>query len=86
MQYLVLAFSHKHPQLADHSDNITLLTQLAEISVISEAEQQCLAANYCKLRDFGHHATLKNTEQMIKTELFNSEYQEVLPIIAKILR
>jgi glutamate-ammonia-ligase adenylyltransferase len=85
VQYLVLAFSHQYPHLSEHSDNISLLTQLASIGVISKQEQSCLIDNYCKLRDFGHHATLQNSPQMIKIAAFKSEYQEILPIITKIL-
>jgi len=86
VQYLVLAFSHQYPNLSDYSDNISLLSELASIAVISEQEQNCLVDNYCKLRDFGHHATLQNSDQMIKTACFEKEHQDVLPIIEKILQ
>lgn len=86
VQYLVLAFSCQHPLLADYSDNISLLRQLADIAVLNEQERQYLEVNYCKLRDFGHHATLQNKEQMITTACFENEYQGVLPIIEKLLQ
>ena len=86
VQYLVLAFSHQYPNLSDYSDNISLLSELASIAVISKQEQNCLVDNYCKLRDFGHHATLQNSDQMINTVCFEKEHQDVLPIIEKILQ
>jgi glutamate-ammonia-ligase adenylyltransferase len=86
VQYLVLRFAHEYPQLSEHSDNISLLSQLSAISVINETEQTCLITNYCKLRDFGHHATLQNSEQMIPAESFIKDYQQVFPIIEKILQ
>jgi glutamate-ammonia-ligase adenylyltransferase len=86
VQYLVLRFTHEYPQLSEHSDNISLLTLLSAISVINETEQACLITNYCKLRDFGHHATLQNSEQMISIESFAKDYRKILPIIEKILQ
>ena len=86
VQYLVLLHSHQYPQLSEHSDNISLLEQLAAISVISELEQRDLVQGYCKLRDFGHHATLKNSPQMIPVASFASDYPNVTEIIDKVFK
>ena len=84
VQYLVLLHSHKHPQLSDYSDNISLLEQLAKILVISDEERHYLVSSYCKLRDFGHHATLKNSLQMIPITSFKSEQKNVIAIIEQV--
>lgn len=84
VQYLVLVHSAQHPNLSVHSDNISLLQYLANISVISTQEQQILTNNYCKLRDFGHHATLQNSTAMIASTEFDAEYSEVMTIVNKL--
>ena len=86
VQYLVLASGAKYPELSEYSDNISLLERLAELMLISDADQQVLVNNYCKLRDFGHHATLQNSEQMIMAEIFENEFQSILPILEKVLK
>jgi len=85
VQYLVLASSAKHPELSAHSDNISLLENLAKLNLITQQEQQLLINNYCKLRDFGHHATLKNNEQMLLTNIFQRDFHNILPILNKVL-
>ncbi len=54
--------------------------------LINDVDQQVLVNNYCKLRDFGHHATLQNSEQMIMAEIFENEFQSILPILEKVLK
>lgn len=85
VQYLVLALSAKHPELSAHSDNISLLENLAKLNLITQQEQQLLTNNYCKLRDFGHHATLQNNEQMLLTNIFQRDFHNILPILNKVL-
>lgn len=86
VQYLVLANSYQHSHLSEHSDNISLLTQLAQIGLITNQEQHALIQSYCKLRDFGHHATLQNSEQMITADTFEKDYQNVEPIVSRLMR
>ena len=84
VQYLVLLHSAQHPSLSAHSDNISLLEYLANIGVISKQQQQTLMNNYCKLRDFGHRATLQNSAAMIASTEFDAEYSEVMTIVNKL--
>ncbi len=84
VQYLVLSASAEHPELSEYSDNISLLKHLAKLSQITENEQLILVANYCKLRDFGHHATLQNSEQVIDNAKFETDFHSILPIISKV--
>tara|TARA_R110002167_G_scaffold71950_1_gene202780 strand:- start:31659 stop:34658 length:3000 start_codon:yes stop_codon:yes gene_type:complete len=84
VQYLVLVHSAQHPSLSAHSDNISLLEYLANIGVITKQQQQTLMNNYCKLRDFGHRATLQNSAAMIASTEFDAEYSEVMTIVNKL--
>ncbi|NQZ21203.1 MAG: bifunctional [glutamate--ammonia ligase]-adenylyl-L-tyrosine phosphorylase/[glutamate--ammonia-ligase] adenylyltransferase [Colwellia sp.] len=65
VQFLVLSESARHNELCQYSDNIRLLKQLKHCRVINEEQQKQLAQCYCNLRDFGHHATLKNEQQLL---------------------
>ena len=65
VQFLVLSESSKHLELFQYSDNISLLKELQRCNVISLDQQKQLTDSYCTLRDFGHHATLKNEQQLI---------------------
>tara|TARA_R110000744_G_scaffold20143_6_gene52927 strand:+ start:4232 stop:7231 length:3000 start_codon:yes stop_codon:yes gene_type:complete len=86
VQYLVLAHSAQHPKLSDYSDNINLLEYLANIGVITAQQQQALVDNYCKLRDFSHHATLQNSSAMIPADDFSAEHSEVMIIVKALLK
>ncbi|MGB1263470.1 MAG: bifunctional [glutamate--ammonia ligase]-adenylyl-L-tyrosine phosphorylase/[glutamate--ammonia-ligase] adenylyltransferase [Cognaticolwellia sp.] len=86
VQYLVLAYSAEYPKLSIFSDNISLLKCLANNQVITDQQQQVLVANYCKLRDFGHHATIQNTEPLIAQETFIAEQNEVMVIVEQLLQ
>jgi len=65
VQFLVLSESSKHNELCQYSDNISLLKQLQRCGVISIEQQKQLTDCYCTLRDCGHHATLKNEQQLL---------------------
>jgi glutamate-ammonia-ligase adenylyltransferase len=65
VQFLVLSESSKYPGLCNYSDNIHLLKALQCFGVISVEQQKQLTTSYCTLRDFGHHATLKNKQQLL---------------------
>lgn len=86
VQYLVLAHCAQHPNLSNYSDNINLLKYLASIAVITEHQQQALIDNYCKLRDFSHHATLQNSAAMISITEFEKSHSEVMVIVEQLLQ
>ena len=65
VQFLVLSKSSKHSELCQYSDNLSLLKELRRCDVISSGQQEQLTDSYCTLRDFGHHATLKNEQQLL---------------------
>jgi glutamate-ammonia-ligase adenylyltransferase len=65
VQFLVLNESAKHLELCRYSDNFSLLKELQRCNAISLEQQTQLTNSYCALRDFGHHATLKNEQQLL---------------------
>jgi glutamate-ammonia-ligase adenylyltransferase len=65
VQFLVLSESSTHIELCQYSDNVSLLRKLQRCGVINADQQEQLTNSYCTLRDFGHHATLKNEQQLL---------------------
>jgi len=65
VQFLVLSESARHNELCQYSDNLRLLKQLKLCGIINKEQQEQLVQCYCSLRDFGHHATLKNEQQLL---------------------
>jgi glutamate-ammonia-ligase adenylyltransferase len=65
VQFLVLSESFKHHGLCKYSDNLSILKELQRCDVINLDQQKQLTHSYCTLRDFGHHATLKNEHQLL---------------------
>ncbi|SEK68142.1 glutamate-ammonia-ligase adenylyltransferase [Colwellia chukchiensis] len=86
VQYLVLAHCAEHPNLSCYSDNINLLKYLANVGVINQTQQQTLETNYCQLRDFGHHATLKNMPAMIAQQTFIDQHSDVMVVVKQLLQ
>ena len=80
VQFLVLSESARHNELCQYSDNFRLLKQLKLCRVINEEQQKQLAQCYCNLRDFGHHATLKNEQQLLSNVDFEGLAAKVTAI------
>jgi glutamate-ammonia-ligase adenylyltransferase len=80
VQFLVLSESAKHPELCKYSDNLHLLKGLQRCGVISSEQQKQLTTSYCTLRDFGHHATLKNEQQLLTKVDFEAIAENVAAI------
>lgn len=80
VQFLVLSESSTHSELCQYSDNIGLLKGLHRHGVITLAQQQQLIDCYCTLRDYGHHATLKNEQQLLATIDFQAIADKVASI------
>ncbi len=80
VQFLVLSESATHTELCQYTDNFRLLKQLKHCGVISEEQQKELTQCYCNLRDFGHHATLKNEQQLLSNVDFKSLAEKVKAI------
>jgi glutamate-ammonia-ligase adenylyltransferase len=77
VQFLVLSESSKHLNLCQYSDTVSLLKELQRCDVISLDQQKRLTDSYCTLRDYGHHATLKNEQQLITKVNFHKIAENV---------
>ncbi|MCV2886059.1 bifunctional [glutamate--ammonia ligase]-adenylyl-L-tyrosine phosphorylase/[glutamate--ammonia-ligase] adenylyltransferase [Aestuariibacter sp. AA17] len=62
VQYWVLNHAHYHPDIALWSDNVRVLSSLANADIISESTCETLTHAYLTLRDLSHRASLKDSK------------------------
>ncbi len=60
VQFLVLAYSNKHPQLAAHKGNLALLKRSGEAGLIDPQQVEAVCRIYRKLRELQHKMRLNN--------------------------
>jgi len=63
VQFLVLAYSHQHPQLAAHKGNLALLKRSGEAGLIDPKQAEAVSRIYRKLRELQHKMRLNNQTQ-----------------------
>jgi len=83
-QYLVLAHSEKYANLTERCDNLGIFKSLAELDILSCAEQSLLTKWYQQLRDYGHKATLQNEALLINSASL-TEQEKVTELWGKFL-
>jgi len=76
-QYLVLRYAHKHPQLCNYSDNVTLLTEAQQLHLLSEVDAQNLINAFQIFRCESHSLALQG-EQLLEEHNLDAERQAVL--------
>ena len=84
-QYLVLANTHAHPELAIWSDNVRIFEVLSELELLPHLSAQHLTQAYCYLRDENHHLTLQQQSGKLPIEMVELHTQRVLDIYEQIL-
>lgn len=69
VQFWVLNFSSKHPALALWTDNLRILSLLADESLVERATATSLTRAYTTMRAHIHHCTLAETTLVIPPEI-----------------
>lgn len=72
VQYAVLAWSHRVPELARWSDNIRILETLAVAELVAQRESEALIAAYLAFRSVAHQLAL----QQLPGRVPGDEYRE----------
>jgi glutamate-ammonia-ligase adenylyltransferase len=85
VQFLVLKYSATYRYLTKYSDNISLLEQCYLAGIISELDKSILVNTYCQLRDFGHHATLRNQAQLLDKKQYVQQGQQIIELIERLM-
>jgi glutamate-ammonia-ligase adenylyltransferase len=73
VQYAVLAWSHRTPELTDWSDNIRILETLSRHGLFTEQESRELVDAYISYRSAAHQLSLQQLPDVVDAELFEKE-------------
>ncbi len=77
VQYGVLAFAHRHPNLLDWTDNIRLLAELANSGEMSEQDAQFLSETYRQYRNRSHRLKLQELSVVVAESEFAAQREGV---------
>jgi len=77
VQYLVLQYSHQYPILCQFSDNVSIISQLEKLSLLTHEQGGILTQAYQALRSFGHRQALKNESALMEQDKFNQYANKV---------
>ena len=64
VQYLILAFSHEHPEFLGNLGNFALLTRAAALGILDEDIAASVAKAYLAYRERQHHARTNNESKI----------------------
>jgi glutamate-ammonia-ligase adenylyltransferase len=86
VQFLVLAYSHRHPGLLDHAGNIALLRRAGEYGLIDPALAESVASAYRQLRQMQHQLRLNDASfARIEETRFSDERRAVRDLWQRVL-
>jgi glutamate-ammonia-ligase adenylyltransferase len=77
VQYAVLAWSHRTPELTDWSDNIRILETLSRHGLFTEQESQVLTEAYIGYRSAAHQLALQQQSDVVDAERFREDREAV---------
>ncbi|MBB3102734.1 bifunctional [glutamate--ammonia ligase]-adenylyl-L-tyrosine phosphorylase/[glutamate--ammonia-ligase] adenylyltransferase [Azomonas macrocytogenes] len=80
VQYAVLAWSHRYPELLRHTDNIRILDGLAQTGLLSGTEVRLLQEAYKAYRIAAHRLSLQKQSGVVSGDRFHDERQAVMRI------
>jgi glutamate-ammonia-ligase adenylyltransferase len=73
VQYLVLAYSHRHPGLTRWTDNVRLLVNLIDSGLIAHTTAYRLREAYLTYRAAVHRLSLQNQPPVLPAERFQTK-------------
>ena len=77
VQFLVLSYSHKFPQICKRTDNVRILEDCAEVGLIEINQASILKEIYLKYRKYLHQLNLQLLPETVDQALFEQERQVV---------
>lgn len=85
VQYCVLNWAARHPELLQWSDNIRLLKTLAKAGILSDHDARLLTDAYCAYRGRVHRLTLQDRPAMVPDDELQEYRTEVCRIWSRLL-
>jgi glutamate-ammonia-ligase adenylyltransferase len=86
VQFWVLANAKQATELANWSDNVRILEQLASLHIISDADKSTLINAYLDYRNESHRLTLKQKSNLIDKSQYAQHQQDVTTIWQRTLQ
>ena len=86
VQYLVLAYAHKYPQLTEYTDNIRLLDIIESHSLLPQKDCVVLRDTYCEIRFLQHQQVLQNRTGQVGFEQLQEQRQQVQSIWQQVMQ
>ncbi|MBA6413836.1 bifunctional [glutamate--ammonia ligase]-adenylyl-L-tyrosine phosphorylase/[glutamate--ammonia-ligase] adenylyltransferase [Parahaliea sp. F7430] len=78
VQYAVLAWSHRVPQLAQWSDNVRILETLGQSGLFAAAESEALIQAYLAYRSAAHQLALQQQEDAVPAAAYSEHRAAVI--------
>jgi glutamate-ammonia-ligase adenylyltransferase len=85
VQFLVLSYSERYPQICEHTDNIRILDACAEVSLLGQKNAEELKQIYLKYRKHLHQLSLKLLPDIVDSKVFSKERSVVQNYWASLL-
>ena len=73
VQFFVLSYADKHPQISVHTDNIRILDACAQAGLLGQKNAQELKDIYLKYRKYLHQLSLNLLPETVGVEVFTNE-------------
>ncbi len=85
VQFLVLSYSCKYPQICEYTDNVRILDACAEVGLLERQNAEELKEIYLKFREYMHQLSLKLLPGAQDMSVFSKERNVVQKIWASLL-
>ena len=85
VQYAVLHWAHRYPELMTYTDNIRIIKALVDVGLITEEEAQLLTDAYKAYRISGHRLALQQLPAEAPETEFNAERRAVTALWERFL-
>jgi glutamate-ammonia-ligase adenylyltransferase len=80
VQYLVLRYAHKHPELTEWSDNVRQLQTLIETGIIDELTAYVLRETYLTYRLAAHRLSLQDKPSRLPGDRFTRQRAKIIAL------
>jgi len=80
MQFLVLAYAEKHPELTEYTDNVRILKTVEKVGLLPETDVAALTHAYKIYRSKYHRAALANDKPLVDSDCYQVERDSVIRV------
>ena len=80
VQYLVLRYAYKYPELTDWSDNVRQLQTLTETGIIDEMTAYVLRETYLTYRLAAHRLSLQDKPSRLPKDRFTRQRKKIITL------